>query len=392
MVLCIHGFPTNVAALQFEWAWQHPRESVAVREAAASFKTLGGLANKIKLALTMLTLHSWQSMNLRVSFFSTKYMKHAAGCPSLPPHMKLHFCSMDELPCYEDIDQTYGCEDGDDLDSTNSEVMASCSDDRIESLSDGSMEMNPSSIHVQNFTVQKSADNILEEDFIGIGGPLENESSLMMGALEDHIQPLHQFPVDVSGSTLNTSNEQLRHCEEIWTEDVRASFPELEERIQYIGGIYASENEVFPVLEENYSSGDLPADVTAHVENDLSECSTPGKEIRPKKLRGSSPIIEERIQPFQQAGSSEREQSSMVDFAKKDEITCIVIDDISDKPTRVQSPIRFANIVWPFSNEGIEVIELCTPSPDYRIAVGSKKRRAASDIIDLTGSPCFIQL
>lgn len=50
--------------LQFEWAWQHPTESLAVRSAAASFKSLSGIANKIKLAYTMLTLPSWQRYDL----------------------------------------------------------------------------------------------------------------------------------------------------------------------------------------------------------------------------------------------------------------------------------------------------------------------------------------
>ncbi|TMX03462.1 hypothetical protein EJD97_016055 [Solanum chilense] len=105
MILCIYGFPTNVSALQFEWAWQHPVESRAVRQAAASFKTLGGVANKIKLAYTMLTLPEWQSLNLTVNFFSTKYKMHSAGCPSLPEHMRVHICALDELPCYTGIDR-----------------------------------------------------------------------------------------------------------------------------------------------------------------------------------------------------------------------------------------------------------------------------------------------
>ena len=50
--------------LQFEWAWQHPVESLAVRKAAAGFKSLSGIANKIKLAYTMLTLPSWQKYGL----------------------------------------------------------------------------------------------------------------------------------------------------------------------------------------------------------------------------------------------------------------------------------------------------------------------------------------
>ncbi|BFG14805.1 hypothetical protein CerSpe_010790 [Prunus speciosa] len=98
MVLCIYGFPTNVSALQFEWAWQHPTVSKVVRQAAASFKSLRGLVSKIKLAYTMLTLPPWQSLNITVNFFSTRYTKHSAGSPRLPEQMKVKVCSMDELP------------------------------------------------------------------------------------------------------------------------------------------------------------------------------------------------------------------------------------------------------------------------------------------------------
>ncbi|XP_073291623.1 uncharacterized protein [Primulina huaijiensis] len=84
----------------FEWAWQHPVESLAVRSAAASFKSLSGIANKIKLAYTMLSLPAWNSLNLAVNFFSTKYRNQTSGCPTLPQQMRTQICSMDELPCY----------------------------------------------------------------------------------------------------------------------------------------------------------------------------------------------------------------------------------------------------------------------------------------------------
>ncbi|EPS59593.1 hypothetical protein M569_15212, partial [Genlisea aurea] len=100
MVLCIYGFPTNVSALQFEWAWQHPLESLAVRASASTFKSLSGLANKIKLAFSMLSLPPWNSLNIRVNVFSTKYQIHTCCCPSLPHQMSLQMHSMDELPCY----------------------------------------------------------------------------------------------------------------------------------------------------------------------------------------------------------------------------------------------------------------------------------------------------
>ncbi|KAK4348938.1 hypothetical protein RND71_031693 [Anisodus tanguticus] len=53
----------------------------------------------------MLTLPEWRSINLTVKFFSTKYKMHSAGCPSLPEHMRVQVCVLDELPCYTGIDR-----------------------------------------------------------------------------------------------------------------------------------------------------------------------------------------------------------------------------------------------------------------------------------------------
>ncbi|XP_027178891.1 uncharacterized protein LOC113777869 [Coffea eugenioides] len=139
MVLCIYGFPTNVAALQFEWAWQHPLGSLAVRKAAATFKSLSGLANKIKLAYTMLTLPSWQSLNLRVNYFSTKYMTLTSGCPSLPEQMRVQFGSMDELPCYTGGNLCAG--ENDDWDPAGDDCEHSGGSE--ESAEDGSADAQP---------------------------------------------------------------------------------------------------------------------------------------------------------------------------------------------------------------------------------------------------------
>ncbi|KZV25776.1 hypothetical protein F511_04837 [Dorcoceras hygrometricum] len=137
MVLCIYGFPTNVAALQFEWAWQHPVESVAVRSAAASFKSLSGIANKIKLAFTMLSLPAWNSLNLVVNFFSTKYRNHTSACPTLPRQMRTQICAMDELPCYNEINNS--CDDlGSDEDCDSTDILQELTKESIEAANKAS--------------------------------------------------------------------------------------------------------------------------------------------------------------------------------------------------------------------------------------------------------------
>ncbi|KAL6002680.1 hypothetical protein ACLOJK_022899 [Asimina triloba] len=127
MILCIYGFTSNVSALQFEWAWQHPTESLAVKKAAASFRSLGGVANKIKLAYTMLTLPAWQNLHLTVNFFSTKYMKHTASCPHLPEQMEVQVCPIEELPCYTNV---WGLDNNGEEDESNNGSDGVSFDDR----------------------------------------------------------------------------------------------------------------------------------------------------------------------------------------------------------------------------------------------------------------------
>ena len=44
-------------------------------------------------------------MKMTVNYFSTKYTTHSAGWPSLPGHMRVKVCPMDELPCYVECDK-----------------------------------------------------------------------------------------------------------------------------------------------------------------------------------------------------------------------------------------------------------------------------------------------
>jgi len=103
MVLCVHGFCTQVEALQFEWAWQHPTRSLAVRDAAACIPaSMQGFKKQIHLLFTMLNLDKWCGMDLSLQFLSSKWIAFRKGCPELPGYMGLSIASVDALPCYLD--------------------------------------------------------------------------------------------------------------------------------------------------------------------------------------------------------------------------------------------------------------------------------------------------
>ncbi|KAJ0956689.1 putative GIY-YIG endonuclease, structure-specific endonuclease subunit Slx1 [Helianthus annuus] len=318
MVLCIHGFPTNVAALQFEWAWQHPVESLAVRNAAVGFKSLGGLANKIKLAYTMLTLPAWNNLNLSVNFFSTKYTKHYAGCPTLPSHMRVHIRSMDELPCYtegykDDEDDMFGFEN--DLSDNEEEPTKSFEDVTIPVLSSINHNNEEEAIHVsgtENYE-QSSCDN--------------------KDLWDDDKEP-ETIQVSVSADHRNNENEAI--CV---SDDENNEQP-------------ASTN------KDMWDDDEEPETMPVH-QNDEKEA-----------------ICVSDDENYEPAACSNIPKRSFMDsgFNKMD-----CVGDKDGPNTKISG-----------SSGEVEVVDLFTPSPEYRI----RKKRAVSvvcpEIIDLTESPICV--
>ena len=82
MVLLVHGFPSRVAALQFEWAWQHPARTRHLRTAAgrALFgsgrgRALATLRARVGVVRTMLACHPYSNWPLHVTLFDAHAVK-----------------------------------------------------------------------------------------------------------------------------------------------------------------------------------------------------------------------------------------------------------------------------------------------------------------------------
>ncbi len=109
MVFCVHGFPTKTQALGFEWAWQNPTTSRAVKDVAQNQLKIGSrhstILNKSLIGLAMLNLSPWRHLPLVVHFFNDSHKRDVLENAKkknvkIPSHVRVESGEMSVLDAY----------------------------------------------------------------------------------------------------------------------------------------------------------------------------------------------------------------------------------------------------------------------------------------------------
>ncbi|XP_057662806.1 structure-specific endonuclease subunit slx1 [Diorhabda carinulata] len=89
MVLIIHGFPNDISALRFEWAWQHPHVSRRLKHVSKKKKTEKTFDFCIRVLSEMLQVGPWCRLPLCIRWLNQDFITDFPVC-SLPPlHMPI---------------------------------------------------------------------------------------------------------------------------------------------------------------------------------------------------------------------------------------------------------------------------------------------------------------
>ncbi|KAJ6602178.1 hypothetical protein B0H10DRAFT_2230287 [Mycena sp. CBHHK59/15] len=92
MQMIVHGFPSRLAALQFEWAWQHPYSSRHLRDGdgKAMLRRSSTIKTNVQTVRLMISTHPYSSWPLHVKLFTDAAVKgwananKDASVPALP--------------------------------------------------------------------------------------------------------------------------------------------------------------------------------------------------------------------------------------------------------------------------------------------------------------------
>ncbi|KDQ27950.1 hypothetical protein PLEOSDRAFT_173769 [Pleurotus ostreatus PC15] len=81
MQMIVHGFPSKLAALQFEWAWQHPHISRHLRDGHGKplfhyDRKAKYLKSSIRIVRTMISTHPYNTWPLHVKLFTNEAVTH----------------------------------------------------------------------------------------------------------------------------------------------------------------------------------------------------------------------------------------------------------------------------------------------------------------------------
>ncbi|KAG8513587.1 Structure-specific endonuclease subunit SLX1 [Galemys pyrenaicus] len=89
MVLIVHGFPSAVAALRFEWAWQHPQASRRLAHVGPRLRGEASFAFHLRVLAHMLRAPPWARLPLTLRWLRPDFRQDLSPPP--PPHVPLTF-------------------------------------------------------------------------------------------------------------------------------------------------------------------------------------------------------------------------------------------------------------------------------------------------------------
>ncbi|CAB1421323.1 unnamed protein product [Pleuronectes platessa] len=94
MVLIIHGFPSDIAALRFEWAWQHPHSSRRLSHVSRSSRKESSLQFHWRVLSNMLRVPPWNRLPLTARWLKQEYRMDFEPSLQPPLHIPIAFGSV----------------------------------------------------------------------------------------------------------------------------------------------------------------------------------------------------------------------------------------------------------------------------------------------------------